>query len=116
MAKPGFYDGNAYVQLTGVVAPYAGQFVCKYGRSTFKSCGFVDAAQYYDNYGAFYKVGVSETYTKQSSEGDSGGPVYQNTAAVGIVHGRDAQYNLYFASLCSLGTVDIVGPTGFFNC
>ena len=112
-----FYNGSTVSNVTGAQAWTPGTFICKHGITTGFTCGYVDANLYTDSYGSFPRVNVNSTYTQQSKEGDSGGPVFSGTLAIGQVHGRDASYNMYFTPLTAwydenlpIGVLCICGP------
>lgn len=105
-AKDCFFDGTSCVKLSGTQYDFAGLYVCKYGRTSGKTCGYVNASKTTDSYGTFSKADVSTAYPKMSIEGDSGGPVYNSGLAIGIVHGRDSAYNLYYSAVTTWSAVN----------
>lgn len=87
---PKFYNGSSIVTVTGGQSDYAGLYICKYGRITTQTCGFVDQYQYTDpGYGDFPRMNRNADFPVQALEGDSGGPVFYGSLGVGQVHGRD---------------------------
>lgn len=109
-----FYDGVALKSVT-VSRPqmwaYAGEYVCKYGITTGRTCGSVVDTMYWDNsYGGYY-AHVSSGGV-MNKEGDSGGPVFVGTEAYGIVHGRNAAYDLFYMGieLQTLGLTVLTQP------
>jgi hypothetical protein len=106
LVVPKFYNGAGVVTVTGAQGVAQGQYICKYGRSTGQTCGYTDPYTYTDSYGAFYRMNSNSTYPRQSLEGDSGGPVFTGSIALGQVHGRDGGNptpgpvtNMYFTPL-----------------
>jgi hypothetical protein len=70
-----------------------GAWVCKYGKVTVYTCGTITATNVAPGYipnvqPTYVRVAHSSTYPFQCKGGDSGGPVYQNSSAWGIVEGR----------------------------
>lgn len=91
---------SLFTPVTGGHEDAPGTFVCKWGRTTSATCGYIDAGEYYDSpYGYFRKVSTSSSYPIMNSFGDSGGPVHVGNLAVGTVHGKDSADNLYFGPL-----------------
>lgn len=89
-----FWDGSAYVTVTGTVATSVGDFVCKFGRRTQRTCGTVEQYNYWSaGYGYVTKVVGSGPI---NDEGDSGGPVFKGSLAAGWVHAKDSVGNLYY--------------------
>jgi hypothetical protein len=71
-----------------------GSWVCKYGKVTAYGCGTITqtnaAPSHIPNVQPTYVyVTHSSTYPKLCELGDSGGPVYHNNAAWGIIEGRN---------------------------
>ena len=104
-------DGNNLEPIVGVVGAYSNELVCKYGKTSGRTCGLVDDSTATDSYGTFYEVDSYFAYPVQSKEGDSGGAVFSedsksNIYAVGIVHGRDSKYDMYFSAMSSWNPVD----------
>lgn len=96
-----FWDG---VTRGGVVirgGAYAGtwSYVCKWGRSTGRTCGYVAYSTYRTQTGTYYQV-----YNRNASgaqplarSGDSGGPVFMGNMIIGIVYGGDSAGNMYIS-------------------
>lgn len=101
---PQFWNGSSWVGVTGGKDDLANEYVCKFGRTTQQTCGRIDAYEYYDSNfkGYFPRVNRASGGPRLNIEGDSGGPVYQGSLAVGWVHGRDANYNMYYTPLRNL--------------
>ncbi len=101
---PQIWNGSNWVGITGGKDDLAGEFVCKFGRITGQICGTIDTHEYYDSTyrGYFPRVNRAPGGPQLNIEGDSGGPVYQGSLAVGWVHGRDAIYNMYYTPLRNL--------------
>ena len=94
---PQFWNGSSWVGVTGGKDDLAGEYVCKFGRTTSQTCGYIDSYEYYDTTFKGYFPRVNRGSGPQLNiEGDSGGPVYQGSLAVGFVHGRDSSYNMYY--------------------
>jgi streptogrisin C len=93
---PIFFDGQHYRDVIGVRPriEMVGNLVCHYGRTTGRSCGFVDTIRYdpgfnYCNGGPCSDrwVGIFSDWGMKCSDGDSGGPYYFGNAAWGIHSG-----------------------------
>ena len=116
--NPYIWDGTQYVLLDGWTYPTMGSQFCKFGRITKKTCGVHDTNTMLSNtnngynYTYLYRVKNNGSGSNFVFEGDSGGPVYYGTWAVGWIHGRDSSYNLYYSAYSdfrNLGTgVDII--------
>jgi hypothetical protein len=97
---PIFWNGASTVQVTGGQDDIPGTYLCKFGRTTLQTCGYVDAYEYYDSpYGYFSRVNKNATYPIMNNFGDSGGPVYAGSLAAGTVHGKGAAGNMYIMPL-----------------
>ena len=102
--NPYFWDGSQYVLVDGWTYPAMGYTFCKFGRKTKKTCGTHGSNTMTSNtfdgvtYSYLYRVNNSDIGSKFIIEGDSGGPVYYGTLAVGWVHGRDSSYNMYYSA------------------
>ena len=117
--NPYFWDGSQYVLVNGWTYPTEAYQFCKFGRITGKDCG-VHAKPYgYAN--STWNVRYLEKIVKPASqscssflqEGDSGGPIYYGTWAVGWVHGYDKTtcdifYTPYTAMRNQVTPVDII--------
>lgn len=100
LVVPKFYDGLNTVSVTGGQGDYEGLYVCKYGRTTGRTCGSVDRFQYTSTtYGDFPRVNSNSTYPQINDIGDSGGPVFVGSLAVGQVHAKDSAGNMYYTPL-----------------
>lgn len=96
--EPIFYDGANLAVLWGVRYTAGGDYVCKFGRRTRKTCGTVtNELVYSSGYGYMSQVRAGSGVTQMNDVGDSGGPVWFSTnTGVGIVHGKQgATYMLY---------------------
>jgi hypothetical protein len=104
---PKFFNGSAMISVTGGQSEYAGLFVCKYGITTKRTCGYVDPYQYLSTdtsghtYGHFSRFNKHASYRNMSDPGDSGGPVFTGSLAVGHLHGGDPYENVYFTPVRS---------------
>ena len=80
-----------------------GTWVCKYGNITGDGCGVLDdknyCANYVPNFNCTYHK-LSNDGVDLSTEGDSGGPVYKNQSAWGIISG--SSYNIHTLCYCNL--------------
>lgn len=68
-------------------------FVCKHGRTTDTTCGYIDHKSYRPNYGDGVQFNATFILVRPANEdmgngGDSGGPVYVGGTALGIVSGE----------------------------
>lgn len=109
-----FYDGVSLKSVTDwhtQTWAYDGEYVCKYGITSGQTCGSVVTTMYWDSsYGGYYaQVSNGGVMNK---EGDSGGPVFVGTEAYGIVHGRNAAYDLFYMGieLQTLGLTVLTQP------
>lgn len=60
---PMFYNGYSILTFTGGQSDHSGLYVCKYGRTSGQTCGYVDPYQYTDGkYGDFPRVNWNSTY------------------------------------------------------
>ncbi|MGE4306036.1 MAG: S1 family peptidase [Novosphingobium sp.] len=111
-----FYDGNSKIVVSGVQSWVPGQYICKFGITTRKTCGYIDTVLTGGGAygGTFPRVLTNSTYPKQSDGGDSGGPVFAGSVGVGQVHGRDPAYNLYFTPLTAWYSNSL--PIGLLCC
>lgn len=103
---PKFWNGQTIATVTGSQSDYPGMFACKFGRKTKQTCGYVDPYQRTSVdektghvYGDFPRINKNLVYDHMVDYGDSGGPVFAGTLAVGSVHGFDAERNIYFTPL-----------------
>lgn len=105
---PKFWNGTSMVTVTGGQSDYAGMFACKYGNMTHRTCGYVDPYQYTSIdpqtghvYGDYPRINKNPSYPNMSDPGDSGGPIFSGSLAVGHLHGGDNQENVYYTPLRS---------------
>ncbi len=68
-------------------------YVCKHGRTTQTTCGYIDYKSFRPNYGDGVQFNATFILVRPTSEdmgnrGDSGGPVYVGGTALGIVSGE----------------------------
>lgn len=90
-----FWDGIQYVTVTGTIATSVGDYVCKFGRKSGRTCGTVEQYNVWvDGYGYMTKVVAG---SPMNDFGDSGGPVFKGSLAAGWVHGKDGYGNLYYS-------------------
>jgi hypothetical protein len=117
--NPYFWDGSVYQTVTGATNPVAGQTYCKFGREAGRDCGVQATPGAYSNstWGAYYLEIVNKPASQSCSsfiaEGDSGGPVFYGTLAVGWVHGYYKEscnmlYSTYSAFRSVQGAVDVI--------
>lgn len=64
----------------------AGQYVCKYGKTTGRSCGFIDTKHF--DPGAGFEGTFVRVNDSNNGPGDSGGPWYDEDIALGIHKAR----------------------------
>lgn len=100
---PKFWDGQSKKTVTGATSDYEGLLVCKYGITTFRTCGLVDKYAYQSivngiDYGYMSRFN-NPGGVNMVEGGDSGGPVFSGTLAVGFLHGEDQYDNVYYTSL-----------------
>lgn len=96
-----------------------GDFVCKYGKTTYETCGLIGELEFQAMFegvvGKFVRVRSNEGRT-MTDMGDSGGPVYGKqsgsgsswNAAYGMVHGRGNQGTDFYRDLFFM-------PTDYFS-
>lgn len=117
--NPYVWDGSQYITISGSTHPVEGYTFCKFGRETGKDCGVQAKPGAYSN--ATWNVSYLEVINKPASqscssfmqEGDSGGPVFYGSLAVGWVHGyyKDScnmLYTPYSAFRSVQGAVDVL--------
>jgi streptogrisin C len=109
-----FYSGNDTQlevnrrDVAGAANPVVGQWLCKNGKTTFKSCDTVRATQIcYAGY-----CNLVEMENKRSDSGDSGGPWFYNYTAYGVHHGWfwdpfPIQRNLFSKALSVFNALDV---------
>lgn len=119
--------GATITALGGAESDKLGTYVCKYGRSSLEKCGTVSAI--FD----WYHVSVSDKQNFPDTDvawmrgiwlgvcnselpGDSGGPVYLDGRAYGIIHGRPVNgcgdWALYTAAVYATQYWGIIIPAG----
>lgn len=79
------YDASIQ-DITGAADPFPGQPICKSGRTTLRTCGVVTRVNVTVNYpqGTVFGLGESNLCVQP---GDSGGPVYSGSTAIGLISG-----------------------------
>ena len=92
------YDTGLGRPVTGTGYAVVGNYVCKYGRTTARTCSTVTSV----NNTVTTANGTASRITFVSGVindgGDSGGPVYVGTTAVGLTKGRDPVNNVSWFS------------------
>lgn len=97
---PYFWDGSTYVSVEDYTYPTQDVTFCKFGRTTRKTCGTHGSTTIYSN--ATWNVTYLRRIVNPGNgsqfvqEGDSGGPVFYGTWALGWVHGRNSNYDLFY--------------------
>lgn len=117
---PKFWNGTGLTTVTGGQGDYAGLFACKYGVTTYRTCGYVDAYQYLsvvDNvvYGDMPRINKNPSYLNMVDFGDSGGPVFTGSLAVGFTHAKDQYGNVYYMPLRAM-TANALPISVICNC
>ncbi|WP_338017957.1 S1 family peptidase [Streptomyces taklimakanensis] len=79
--------GGVFQDITGAAAPRVGQSVCHIGRTTGRHCGTVTAVNATIDYGGGNVVHGLIRSNTCAEPGDSGGPAFSGTLAVGLVLG-----------------------------
>ncbi len=82
-----------------------GNYVCKYGMTTFYTCGYISSKTYAPSYvpsadATFIRVDNTGGYSPLAGPGDSGGPWFLNNGAWGVmsgIPGSDANDAIYMA-------------------
>ena len=91
------FNGTSVVNITGGQVDYVGLYACKYGRQTGRTCGTVDQWNYWSpGYGWMPRLNRGSGSPPLNDFGDSGGPVFTGSLAIGSVHGKDAAGNMYY--------------------
>lgn len=84
------WNGSATQKIYGrYLSLMVGQTVCKYGIKTLRTCGTIEstsATHVHNGYTGFYVRVKRDTFGLMNDFGDSGGPVYSNSSAYGLVH------------------------------
>ena len=94
-------SGGATRRITGTVgrsAQSVGEYVCKYGKTTHYTCGYIDSKDYRPEQteefrypvADFIRVDNTASYSNLSSRGDSGGPWFMANDAYGSHIGSPA--------------------------
>ncbi len=86
------WNGSNYVSITGLKyrgSQTIGEYVCKYGRVTALSCGYIRSTTFAPSSvpnvtATWVTIGSASTY---GEEGDSGAPIWRGNTAYGILHG-----------------------------
>ena len=60
-ASPMYFNGASGVYVSGGANGAPGDWVCKYGRTTGQTCGYIDPYEYSDAYGYFSRVNRNAT-------------------------------------------------------
>ncbi len=85
--------------LRGAMYPSTGSWVCKVGRATGRTCGYVMYSTFRNSEGTFYKASTFSSSASKplSKSSDSGGVVFSGNLMVGVVYGGDSSGSLYFS-------------------
>ncbi|MDQ3287309.1 MAG: S1 family peptidase [Pseudomonadota bacterium] len=109
---PYFWDGSTYVPVENYTYPTENVVFCKFGRVTKKTCGTHGPTTVYSNpqWNANYlrRIPNPGTGTSFVQEGDSGGPVFYGNWALGWIHGRNGNYDLYYTPVSDFKSVQQV--------
>lgn len=109
---PYFWDGSYYVAVEDYTYPTEGVVFCKFGRVTQKTCGTHGPTTVYSNpdWNVSYLRRIPNPGTGSNfvREGDSGGPVYYGNWALGWIHGRNSNYDLYYTPVSDFKSVQQV--------
>jgi len=109
---PYFWDGSTYVAVDNYTYPTQDVTFCKFGRITKKTCGTHGATTIYSNstWNVTYLRRIVNPGTGSNfvQEGDSGGPVFYGTWALGWIHGRNSSYDLYYTPVSDFKSVQQV--------
>ncbi len=92
------YDHGLGRPVTGKNAVYVGSSICVYGRNGGRKCGNVDAVNQTLTTSSGTAGGLARTTGTAVQQGDSGGPVYLNTTALGVIKGFGA-FNDFFTPI-----------------
>ncbi|MBA3640725.1 MAG: hypothetical protein H0W53_15925 [Acidobacteria bacterium] len=109
---PYFWDGVTYVSVENYTYPTENVVFCKFGRVTKKTCGTHGPTTVYSNpeWNVSYLRRIPNPGTGSSfvQEGDSGGPVFYGHWALGWIHGRNSNYDLYYTPVSDFKSVQQV--------
>lgn len=85
--------------VRGGIYARTGTFLCKYGRSTGRTCGYVEFSTYRNGDGTFFKVSSKNASAQKplAKGGDSGGPVFLGNLMAGQVYGVGPDGSMYFS-------------------
>lgn len=99
--RSSFFDGvtNGGVRVRGGIYPGTYTFLCKFGRITKRTCGYVAFSTYRTTSGTYFKLFSfrSSPSNPLAAQGDSGGPVFSGNMIAGIVTGVDSAGDMYFS-------------------
>lgn len=86
------YRGAGYQKIYGrYFSMVVGSTVCKYGITTAETCGTIEstsATHVHNGLTGYYVRVKRNTFGWMNDYGDSGGPVYSNSSAYGLVHAK----------------------------
>ena len=88
-----YTGGSSYREITsarGRTAQSVGDWVCKYGITTYYTCGYIESTSYNS-----YWVLVGRAGYNLSEPGDSGGPWFSGNAAYGIHSAGSGDKSIY---------------------
>lgn len=102
--SPEFWEGSTSVTVSGVAQSLSGETLCKFGRTTYKTCAKINSQWFFDKngYGYFLRLDNTAPGAFLTKEGDSGGPVFSGSIAKGWIHGRDDSGNAYYMPVTEL--------------
>lgn len=106
---PYFWDGSYFEAVENYTYPAEGVVFCKFGRMTKKTCGTHGPTTVYSNanWNVTYLRRIVNPGTGSNFviEGDSGGPVFYGNWALGWIHGRNSNYDLYYTPVSDFKSV-----------
>jgi hypothetical protein len=83
--------------------PVSGQVACHWGRTTGYSCSYVDSTNYCETYSGFGTAcNLDSTTADISDGGDSGGPWFYGSDAIGVHSGAASGYYSLFTRISAI--------------
>lgn len=104
------YEPHALRDVTWAARPVSGATYCRYGRTTFAHCDRIfstGAGMYFESTLKYYNH-LAETYptTTPVQKGDSGGPAYSSSTAIGSITGYNSVFRQsYFTDIMEISTL-----------
>jgi streptogrisin C len=104
------YGWGNYRTVTSSSNPVIGGLVCKFGTTTGNTCDVVVSSGHCVTYANFPQFcGLYRTGNRDAAPGDSGGPWYYGSRALGIHSGGDNFWN--YDQFSGIGSLNLLGVT-----